>query len=96
MSLCGLKDMQKIGARYIWTNKQQGLTRVYSTIDRSLVNDDWILRYPCAFTHYMPEMRYDHCPGVIRFTEQQNQKPKSFKKFNMWCSHPSYSAIIDA
>lgn len=40
---CSVVDMAASGAFFTWTNKQEGSARVYSRIDRALINDEWVL-----------------------------------------------------
>ncbi|XP_074298310.1 uncharacterized protein LOC141629164 [Silene latifolia] len=43
---CGVMDIAAIGAFYTWNNKQPPETRVYSRLDKWLVNQDWLDNFP--------------------------------------------------
>ncbi|XP_074299402.1 uncharacterized protein LOC141630493 [Silene latifolia] len=62
---CKITDMKVVGSFYTWNNKQDVLTRVYSRIDRALINDDWLDAFPDAYAHFMTEGTFDHSPCVI-------------------------------
>ncbi|KAL2904585.1 Serine--tRNA ligase [Bienertia sinuspersici] len=48
-----------------------------------------------SFSHFMPDMWFDHCPVVVHFEARTNVNARTFKFFDMWCSHPTYKDIID-
>ncbi|KAK7281882.1 hypothetical protein RIF29_10230 [Crotalaria pallida] len=39
---CGLQDMKFCGNLFTWCNRQYDGNRIYSKLDRNLVNEDWI------------------------------------------------------
>ncbi|KAK9669939.1 hypothetical protein RND81_13G165500 [Saponaria officinalis] len=43
LAACGLYDVKASGSLFTWKNKQKLETRVYSRLDRFLINDDWLL-----------------------------------------------------
>ncbi|XP_074305825.1 uncharacterized protein LOC141641047 [Silene latifolia] len=46
---CQLQDIPAIGSFFTWNNKQGVESRVYSRIDRMLVNDEWISKFPESY-----------------------------------------------
>ncbi|XP_019225394.1 PREDICTED: uncharacterized protein LOC109206977 [Nicotiana attenuata] len=86
---CTLQDMKSSGAFYTWNNKQGSADRVYSRIDRVLINNDWILATPDSEVFYRNEGTFDHCPAIIRWAEDQ-KKQHIFRYFNMWSIAPKY------
>ncbi|XP_074298631.1 uncharacterized protein LOC141629549 [Silene latifolia] len=58
---CGVEDLKAVGSFFTWTNKQEASQRVYSRIDRVMINDDWINMLPKSFANFLPEGLYDHC-----------------------------------
>lgn len=83
---CELLDMKHNGARFTWNNKQESQNRVFSKIDRTLVNMDWTSVFPGAETSFLPEGLYDHCPALVKFLTQSKVTFKPFRYFNMWSS----------
>ncbi|XP_074277570.1 uncharacterized protein LOC141601206 [Silene latifolia] len=49
---CGMTDISATGAFYTWNNKQEPLTRVYSWLDRFLINQEWLTRYLDMRAHF--------------------------------------------
>ncbi|XP_074271859.1 uncharacterized protein LOC141595792 [Silene latifolia] len=64
---CQLEDLGARGAFYTWTNKHEYGTKMYSRLDRVLVNADWVDMFPDSYVHFLPEGLFDHCPGLIQF-----------------------------
>ncbi|XP_074308496.1 uncharacterized protein LOC141643297 [Silene latifolia] len=54
LSSCGLDDMQGTGNDFTWFNKQNPSTRVYSKLDRILVNGDRLLTFTQTAAQFLP------------------------------------------
>ncbi|XP_074277996.1 uncharacterized protein LOC141601601 [Silene latifolia] len=59
---CGIMDIPATGAFYTWNNKQPPETKVYSRLDRFLVNQDWLDTFPEYLANFLPEGHFDHTP----------------------------------
>ncbi|XP_074316134.1 uncharacterized protein LOC141652515 [Silene latifolia] len=90
----GLMDIPAHGAFFTWNNKHEVGDKVYSRIDRVLVNDDWLLHFPESHTMFHPEGLFDHCPCTISLWPEVIRKRGSFKYFNMWGSEPTFGDIV--
>ncbi|XP_074305588.1 uncharacterized protein LOC141640806 [Silene latifolia] len=53
IDMCGVLDIAAMGSYFTWNNKQEPSTRVYSRLDRVLVNHDW-LKYSIEVTTDYP------------------------------------------
>ncbi|XP_074313934.1 uncharacterized protein LOC141649137 [Silene latifolia] len=62
---CEVMDIQAAGSYYTWNNKQPLETRVYSRLDRALVNQSWIDQFPNVYANFLPEGHFDHNPCMI-------------------------------
>ncbi|XP_074315004.1 uncharacterized protein LOC141651181 [Silene latifolia] len=91
---CQLFDLKAIGAFFTWNNKHKTGERVYSRVDRVLVNDDWINDYPDSVANFLPEGLFDHCPCLINFESQTLQKPKPFKYYKMCALAKDFDSIV--
>ncbi|XP_010685067.1 uncharacterized protein LOC104899550 [Beta vulgaris subsp. vulgaris] len=80
----GLNEHKTTGAKFTWSNKQEGGDRVYSRIDRVIANDEWDEVFRNAIVKFLPECIFDHSPCVISFEKDECHKPKAFRFFNMW------------
>ncbi|XP_074283119.1 uncharacterized protein LOC141607663 [Silene latifolia] len=90
MGICGMTDIPSTGALYTWNNKQDPTTRIYSRLDRFLVNQDWLDNFPDMVAHFYPEGLFDHGPCMISNVKIGNVKNASFKYFNMWGQAPGF------
>ncbi|XP_074301131.1 uncharacterized protein LOC141632485 [Silene latifolia] len=79
MSDCNLFELKMKGSYYTWNNKHEAATRVYSRLDRVIVNDDWLLSFPESVAHFLPEGLFDHCPCIITMADTYVRKKPSFK-----------------
>ncbi|XP_074300594.1 uncharacterized protein LOC141631877 [Silene latifolia] len=91
---CGLQDLKSIGSFFTWNNKQPSSTRVFSRIDRVLVNDEWVTNWPDHYAYFAPEGDYDHCPCFIQCNDVQLKKKRPFKFYNMWTGVPDFKNIV--
>ncbi|XP_074315351.1 uncharacterized protein LOC141651545 [Silene latifolia] len=89
-----LQDIPAIGSFFTWNNKQGVDSRVYSRIDRMLVNAEWISIYPEAFANFLPEGLYDHCPCTVQFDSLISRDRAPFKYYNMWSLSSEFEGIV--
>ncbi|XP_074283051.1 uncharacterized protein LOC141607600 [Silene latifolia] len=62
LSDCQLDDIVCSGCDMTWTNKQESGTRVWSKLDRVLVNPLWLSSFPSSFAHFQEAGLSDHSP----------------------------------
>ncbi|KAL3514108.1 hypothetical protein ACH5RR_026825 [Cinchona calisaya] len=67
------------GYYYTWCNKRDGGNRLYSKIDRVLVNNNWLNEYPYVKVEILDPSISDHCPLFVQIKENISFGPKSFK-----------------
>ncbi|XP_074299876.1 uncharacterized protein LOC141631053 [Silene latifolia] len=91
---CGLCDIPAQGAFFTWTNKHEIGDLKFSRIDRTLVNDSWLLEFPNTITIYHPEGVFDHCPCTLQLNSEVRNQNRSFKYFNMWGKDPNFHNIV--
>ncbi|XP_074277574.1 uncharacterized protein LOC141601209 [Silene latifolia] len=89
LSECGLDDMHGSGIDFTWFNKQEVNTRVYSKLDRVLINADWLISFTQTTAQFLPPGIYDHCPALLSFSKDPLPK-KQFKFLNCWIDHPEF------
>ncbi|XP_056697592.1 uncharacterized protein [Spinacia oleracea] len=72
MARCKLTEVKTMGRHFTWTNKQEGVDRVFSRIDRVLANEAWGDLFDGAEATFLPEGTFDHCPMILTtFLSQQ-------------------------
>ncbi|XP_074266756.1 uncharacterized protein LOC141590039 [Silene latifolia] len=81
---CGVTDCSAIGSFFTWTNKQEPASRVFSRLDRLLVNDEWLKDNPLAYAHFYYEGVFDHTPCVVQVQNDLEKPRRAFKYYNMW------------
>ncbi|XP_074297473.1 uncharacterized protein LOC141628200 [Silene latifolia] len=92
---CKIIDMKAVGSFFTWNNKQEVATGVYSRIDRTLINDEWLDAFPDAYAQFMTEGTFDHCPCVIHLDGTLRRKRAAFKYYSMWALAPTFQEIIE-
>ncbi|XP_074298077.1 uncharacterized protein LOC141628890 [Silene latifolia] len=81
---CHLMDSPATGSFHTWNNKQELSTRVYSRLDRVLVNQKWLVDRVDSYAHFHDEGYFDHSPCIIQDSQHAFVARKSFKYFSMW------------
>lgn len=66
---CGLVEMRSVGPIWSWSNSSYTSQRIVGRLDRSLVNQEWINRFPNAYAEYLPTLSSDHSPQRILFQQ---------------------------
>ncbi|XP_074291406.1 uncharacterized protein LOC141618198 [Silene latifolia] len=90
---CEVVDIAATGSLYTWNNKQRPEERIYSRIDRFLVNREWCDLYPDTYAHFLPEGLFDHSPCLIRSSTNGRGK-SSFKYLDMWGNSKEFVNIV--
>ncbi|KAK9689632.1 hypothetical protein RND81_09G072400 [Saponaria officinalis] len=86
-------DLKSSGCEYTWTNKQDGAYRIWSKLDRAMVNDHWLATFPSTSVHFLPAGVSDHSPALVTVLAEA-RRPRRFSFLNCWISMPSYHATI--
>ncbi|XP_074300991.1 uncharacterized protein LOC141632336 [Silene latifolia] len=91
---CEVMDCPASGSLYTWCNKQDPTTRVYSRLDRVLVNQMWLTANPLAYAHFYCEGTFDHTPCVVQEQCDGPKKRRSFKYLNMWSQSVDFKSCV--
>ncbi|CAI9108335.1 OLC1v1007905C1 [Oldenlandia corymbosa var. corymbosa] len=65
-----LWEMKVNGGRFTWSNKQLGDMRILSRIDRIMVNEEWLQKFPEAYANVLPAGISDRNAFLIRWGDQ--------------------------
>ncbi|XP_051148240.1 uncharacterized protein LOC127263286 [Andrographis paniculata] len=87
----GLTDLPSAGCRYTWSNNN-----IWAKLDRVMVNHGWLAANFWSSVNFLAPSLSDHSPAVASIFAEPMVKRASFKFFNMWTSHPSFSDIVRA
>ncbi|XP_074305243.1 uncharacterized protein LOC141640292 [Silene latifolia] len=52
---CEIMDIKAQGDYFTWNNKQEPSSRVFSRLDRFMINEKWMQLYPDAYGFFLPE-----------------------------------------
>lgn len=94
VEICEIMDMKHSGSTFTWNNKQEGEDRVFSKIDRSMINLEWASTFQGAETIFLPEGIFDHCPAIVRFLLVSMHVAKPFRYFNMLSTLPDFQINV--
>ncbi|KAK9689932.1 hypothetical protein RND81_09G092200 [Saponaria officinalis] len=73
---CGLDDLNCTGCEFTWSNKHEEPNRVWCKLDRALINDPWIRKFPSSSAIFMPAGISDHSPAMVTIFEERIPKAK--------------------
>ncbi|XP_074271363.1 uncharacterized protein LOC141595295 [Silene latifolia] len=90
---CGVLDIAATGSLFTWNNKQKPEEKIYSRLDRVLVNKAWCNHLPDLYAYFLPEGMYDHTPCIVSSSKKTERK-RSFKYFNMWGRYKDIVPIV--
>ncbi|XP_059310282.1 uncharacterized protein LOC132061497 [Lycium ferocissimum] len=85
----GLTIIRATGRDYTWTNGH-----TYRTLDRGLVNAEWMLQLHHVEILIMEPGCSDHAPLSIICVEEEETKPKPFRFLNHLAGHTDFLAIV--
>ncbi|XP_074278709.1 uncharacterized protein LOC141602305 [Silene latifolia] len=94
VSECGLTDCVAIGSSYTWNNKQEPSSRVFSRLDRMLVNAEWLKDNSTAYAHFYTEGVFDHTPCVVQEHSNLTKPRRCFKYYNMWSHAEEFTECV--
>ncbi|XP_074266598.1 uncharacterized protein LOC141589875 [Silene latifolia] len=91
---CEVADVPASGSFYTWCNKQVPSTRIYSRLDRVLVNHKWLHDNSSVYAQFYCEGVFDHTPCVIQAFDDREKKIRSFKYYNMWSQDGEFKQCV--
>lgn len=91
---CQVQDLQSKGAFYTWNNRQIMDRRVWSRLDRLLVNDHWLATFPDSEYWCLQELISDHTRLVLHMALTKASHQRRFKYCNMWALHPNFQSLV--
>ncbi|XP_020264584.1 uncharacterized protein LOC109840369 [Asparagus officinalis] len=94
IEVCALSHLKTQGFFFTWNNKQEADARVWSRLDRALINDAWINNFNSSHVEFMMPGISDHSPAIVLLYEDTFPRKKSFKFYKIWINHDSYIPTI--
>ncbi|XP_074304025.1 uncharacterized protein LOC141638510 [Silene latifolia] len=71
-------------------------TRVYSRLDRVLVNHQWLSDHSSVYAHFYCEGIFYHTPCVLQAFDDKDKKRRSFKYYNMWSQAKNFKLYVQS
>ncbi|XP_074291194.1 uncharacterized protein LOC141617962 [Silene latifolia] len=91
---CEVSDIVAHGSFFTWNNKQDPYTRVFSRIDRCLINIEWLWLFPDSSAYFIKEGTFVHCPCICYRSNEATVRNTSFKYFNMWSLDSKFKEVV--
>ncbi|KAK9681700.1 hypothetical protein RND81_10G021200 [Saponaria officinalis] len=90
---CQLEDMHSLGCEFTWTNNQDNEARMWSKLDRGLVNENWIKLFPSYSVWFCPAGVSDHSPALVTIFEEAPRR-RRFSYLNCWSLEPDFPDLV--
>ncbi|XP_062113940.1 uncharacterized protein LOC133824943 [Humulus lupulus] len=94
LAVSNLEALKSTGSFYTWTNNQEGVARIYSKIDHTFSNEDWLDAFPNSTTVFKWETISDHCACTISILQVEDLGIKPFRFYNFWTEHGSFKQLV--
>uniref|UniRef100_A0A803PQ90 DUF4283 domain-containing protein n=1 Tax=Cannabis sativa TaxID=3483 RepID=A0A803PQ90_CANSA len=94
MELCEITDLKFSGSFLTWNNKQKPDDRIFSKIDRAMVNPQWSCSFPNSKAVFLPKLSFDHIPILVSIYQDWSSRKKPFRYYNMWKLAPDFDAKV--
>ncbi|XP_026443730.1 uncharacterized protein LOC113343831 [Papaver somniferum] len=89
-----LFEAELLGSKFTWSNRQSGVRRIISKIDRAVINEYWLNRFENWRCKALPRQVSDHSP-LIGYTFVNTRPRRSpFRVQKMWFSHPYFMRMV--
>ncbi|XP_026442655.1 uncharacterized protein LOC113342278 [Papaver somniferum] len=91
----GLFEAECLGCKFTWSNRQSGVHRIISRLDRAVINEFWLNRFENWQCKALPREVSDHSP-LIGFPFV-NTRPRRapFRVQKMWFGHPDFMRMVE-
>ncbi|XP_075092462.1 uncharacterized protein LOC142172690 [Nicotiana tabacum] len=89
-----LSELPWHGEYYTWTNKQPGVDKVISRIDRVFGIYEWMMNWNHVETVYDLPQISDHAPMVLTLASSCWDGKVPFRFFNIWTNHQEFTQIV--
>ncbi|XP_020270982.1 uncharacterized protein LOC109846169 [Asparagus officinalis] len=96
ISSCQLTHLKSIGCYFTWNNKQEAISRIWSRLDRVLVNEEWIQNYTSSQEDFLVPNYSNHSLALLPIGEEDFGGKKPFTIFSIWINHPNFTTVVKA
>ena len=85
-----IDDIPCVGKPFTWV-RPNGSCK--SKLDRVLVSDDWLSKWPDSSQFNLERNYSDHCP-ILMNSKCTDWGPKPFRVFDAWLSNKDYTKVV--
>lgn len=85
-----LHDLVFSGPTLTWNNKHSGEDSIFRKLDRVIVNDLWLSRFPDSKAIFLHAGALDHSPAIISLFEHIQPREGPFRFLNHLADHPLF------
>ncbi|XP_074278717.1 uncharacterized protein LOC141602313 [Silene latifolia] len=86
---CSLDDAHSFGFEHTWTNKRDPTARIWSRLDKVLLNSEWLTQFPTTNVQILPSGISDHSPFLVEVKGGYKIR-RTFSYLNCWEDHKDY------
>lgn len=90
-----LFDLSFRGCQFTWSNKSPSNPKSRK-LDRALVNEAWIDRYPNSLAVFDAPGTSDHSPCLVTISDDAPRRKTRFTFFPFFASHPDYGQLMES
>ncbi|KAK9698289.1 hypothetical protein RND81_08G093800, partial [Saponaria officinalis] len=90
---CNLDDISSTGCEFTWHNRQDSDSRVYSKLDRVMINAEWGRQFMQSSAQFLIPGVSDHSPSVVTYHGHILPR-RRFSFLNCWVEHPRFRGIV--
>ncbi|XP_062093733.1 uncharacterized protein LOC133799749 [Humulus lupulus] len=89
-----LNELRSSGSFFTWSNKQKEGSRIFSKLDRVLINEMWLDIFPNSEARINWDTISDHCYCLIKTVQFQDSGIRPFRYYNMWATHKDFRSTV--
>ncbi|XP_028095883.1 uncharacterized protein LOC114295782 [Camellia sinensis] len=89
-----LADLSYGGCQFTWANKRSEGAFIATKIDRVLVNEAWLDKFPESTATFLPAGISNHSSVVVNISVNSSSFKKPFKYFDFWSQHPDFLSTV--
>ncbi|XP_071727689.1 uncharacterized protein [Rutidosis leptorrhynchoides] len=88
-------DVNHSGFHFTWNKRPNAEVGLWKKIDRVMANEEFISRFADAYVVFQAYRISDHCPAILKFSQNMQNKPKPFKFSNYITEHEKFRDIVN-
>ncbi|GJT58055.1 RNA-directed DNA polymerase, eukaryota, reverse transcriptase zinc-binding domain protein [Tanacetum coccineum] len=95
VNMLELEDICSSGFHFTWTKSLQNSNcNVLNKLDRMMINEEFMQKFPKAFGVFLPYLISDHSPAVMTIRDGVPKKQKSFRFSNFIAGKENFVEVV--